>query len=54
VREPGTGSLAQIVDDVKRLFDLGFTTVIVRYRGASPTELSSQIDRFVTDIVPRV
>jgi probable F420-dependent oxidoreductase len=54
VREPGTGSMAEITDDVKRLFDLGFTTVIVRNRGTTSAELSSQIDRFVTDIVPRV
>lgn len=52
-REPGTGSVAEIIDDVKRLFDLGFTTVIVRNRGTSAAELSSQIDRFVTDIVPK-
>jgi probable F420-dependent oxidoreductase len=53
VREPGTGSLSEITDDVKRLFDLGFTTVIVRYRGSSATELRSQIDRFVTHVVPK-
>ena len=29
-REPGTGSLAQIADDVKRLRELGFDKIIVR------------------------
>ncbi len=53
-REPGTGAQAEIIDDIKRLFDLGFTQVIVRYRGADPAELTRQIDRFVGEIVPRV
>jgi alkanesulfonate monooxygenase SsuD/methylene tetrahydromethanopterin reductase-like flavin-dependent oxidoreductase (luciferase family) len=53
VREPGTGSVAEIIDDVKRLFDLGFTTIIVRNRGTTSAELTTQIDRFVTEIVPK-
>jgi probable F420-dependent oxidoreductase len=53
-REPGSGSVAQITDDIKRLFDLGFTKIIVRHRGSSATDLKDQIDRFVGEIVPRV
>jgi probable F420-dependent oxidoreductase len=53
VREPGTGSVAEIIDDVKRLFGLGFTTIIVRNRGTTAAELATQIDRFVTEIVPK-
>jgi probable F420-dependent oxidoreductase len=53
-REPGTGSEAEIIDDLKRLFDLGFSEVIVRYRGAVAAELTRQIDRFVGEIVPKV
>jgi probable F420-dependent oxidoreductase len=53
-REPGTGSAPEILDDLKRLFDLGFTRIIVRYRGGSADELQRQIERFVGDIVPRV
>lgn len=53
-REPGTGTAAEITDDVKRLFDLGFTTLIVRYRGSSAEDLTTQIDRFVDEIVPKV
>ena len=53
VREPGTGSVTEIIDDVKQLFDLGFTTIIVRNRGTTAAELSTQIDRFVTEIVPK-
>ncbi len=54
VREPGTGSLAEITDDVKRLFELGFTKIIVRYRGNNAADQMSQIDRFVGEIVPKV
>jgi len=53
-REPGTGSLTQITDDLKRLFELGFTKIIVRYRGSNAAELMSQIDRFAAQIVPKV
>ena len=53
-REPGTGSVAEITDDLKRLFELGFTKIIVRYRGDSAAELTRQIDRFVDEIVPKV
>ena len=54
VREPGTGSLAEITDDVKRLFELGFSKIIVRYRGNNAADQMSQIDRFVGEIVPKV
>ena len=53
-REPGTGTVGEITDDLKRLFDMGVTRVIVRYRGADGEQLRTQIDRFVTDIVPKV
>ena len=53
-REPGTGSLAEIADDIKRLFELGFDKIIVRYRGTSAGDQMSQIDRFVGEIVPKV
>ena len=53
-REPGTGSAAEITDDLKRLFDLGVTTIIVRHRGSSAADLTSQIDRFASEIIPAV
>jgi probable F420-dependent oxidoreductase len=53
-REPGTGSVAEITDDLKELRDVGFNTIIVRYRGSSATEQLRQIDRFVGEIVPGV
>jgi hypothetical protein len=53
-REPGTGSVAEIIDDLKRILALGFTRVIVRYRGQGADEQKRQLDRFVTEIVPKV
>lgn len=53
-REPGMGSLAQITDDVKQLRELGFGKIIVRYRGNNADDQMRQIDRFVSEIVPRV
>lgn len=53
-REPGTGTPTEIIDDLKRLFELGITRIIVRYRGDSHDELVRQIERFLTEIVPRV
>ena len=53
-REPGTGSIAEIVDDLQRIFASGVTRIIVRYRGDSAQELEHQIARFVTEIVPKV
>ena len=52
-REPGTGSLSEVRDDIKRLFDLGFTTIIVRHRGDSAAEQMQQIERFVADIASK-
>jgi probable F420-dependent oxidoreductase len=53
-REPGTGSVAEIADDLKQLSDLGFGTIIVRYRGSSAKEQMRQIDGFLSEIAPRV
>jgi len=52
-REPGTGSLTEIIDDIRRLFDLGFETIIVRQRGGGADELA-ELDRFATEIAPKV
>jgi probable F420-dependent oxidoreductase len=53
-RELGTGSMTEIIDDLKHLADMGFDKIIVRYRGSSSAELKTQIDRFVTEIVAKV
>ena len=54
VREPGTGSLDEIVDDLKRIMELGFSRIIVRCRGRTLPDLEGQMSRFVSDIAPRV
>ncbi len=53
-REPGTGSLEEITADIAELFALGFGTIIVRCRADSEAELGRQIERFVTEVAPRV
>lgn len=53
-REPGSGTVSEVIDDLKRLFEAGFTSIIVRNRGGSVTELKEQIDRFVSEIAPKV
>lgn len=54
-REPGTGSLPEIIDDLKRLFDMGVKRIIVRDRNSTTADgLKEQIDRFVNEIVPKV
>ena len=54
IREPGTGSEAEIIDDLRQLFGLGFQKIIIRYRGANADELTRQIDYFTNRIAPRV
>jgi probable F420-dependent oxidoreductase len=53
-REPGTGAREDIIDDLRRLRDLGFQKIIVRHRGKCGDELTHQIDRFTSDIVAMV
>ena len=53
-REPGTGSETDIIDDLKRIRDLGFGRILVRSRAGKLDEMRRQIDRFVTAIAPKV
>jgi alkanesulfonate monooxygenase SsuD/methylene tetrahydromethanopterin reductase-like flavin-dependent oxidoreductase (luciferase family) len=53
-REPGTGTAAEIIDDLKRLRALGFGEIIVRSRGGTLEHSREQLDRFVAEIVPKV
>ncbi len=53
-REPGTGSVPQIIDDFKRLLDLGYRGFIVRYRGEDAAEQERQIARFAGDIAAKI
>lgn len=53
-REPGTGSVAEIIDDLKRIEGLGFTRFVVRYRGQGADKQREQLDRLANEIVPKV
>jgi probable F420-dependent oxidoreductase len=54
VREPGSGTLEEVVDDLQRIMGLGFGRIIVRCRGRTRDDLDTQIARLVEEIVPRV
>ena len=53
-RDTGTGSQADIVDDLRRLVDLGYSHMIVRYRGSDAEEQRKQLRIFISDIIPKV
>jgi probable F420-dependent oxidoreductase len=53
-RDAGTGSPAAIVDDLRRLVDLGYASCIVRYRGSNAEEQRQQLRIFISDILPKV
>jgi probable F420-dependent oxidoreductase len=53
-RDAGTGSQAEIVDDLRRLVDLGYRSIIVRYRGDDAEEQRTQLRSFIADIIPKV
>lgn len=53
-REPGTGTPNQIIDDFKRLRDMGFGEIIVRTRCATLDETQAEFQRFIDEIIPRV
>ena len=53
-RTPGTGSEAEIIDDFKRVRDLGYSGFIVRYIGTDSAMQQRQISRFATEIAPHI
>jgi probable F420-dependent oxidoreductase len=53
-RDMGTGSEADIVDDLRRLVDLGYSRVVVRYRGSNAAAQRTQLDVFLADILSKV
>jgi probable F420-dependent oxidoreductase len=53
-RDAGTGAPAEIVDDLRRLVDLGYGSCIVRYRGSNAEEQRQQLHSFISDIIPKV
>lgn len=53
-REPGTGSIEAITDDIKRLRDLGYRTLIFRYYGTDPVEQMRQFGALAEKIRPQL
>ncbi|MBS0244010.1 MAG: TIGR03619 family F420-dependent LLM class oxidoreductase [Proteobacteria bacterium] len=54
-REPATGSISEIVDDLQRIRELGFGEIIVRVRGsASLDDTRRELDRFANEVAPKV
>jgi len=53
-RDAGTGSQADIVDDLRRLVALGYSRIIVRYRGSDAEEQRQQLRIFIDNIIPKV
>lgn len=53
-RDTGTGTAGEIIDDLRRLIDLGYRSFIVRYRGSDAAEQRQQLDRFISEIIPKV
>ncbi len=53
-RDMGSGSPAQIVDDLKAIRDAGFSSIVVRYRGDDLEEQKVQMARFVDEIAPKL
>jgi probable F420-dependent oxidoreductase len=53
-RDAGTGAPAEIVDDLRRLVDLGYSGCVVRYRGSDAAEQRRQLHTFISEIIPKV
>lgn len=53
-REIGSGSAAQIRDDLKAILDAGFESIIIRYRGDSAAAQMQQMEIFAGDIAPKL
>lgn len=52
-RQIGTGSPADIVEDLGKLVDIGFSNIIVRYRGGDADAQNSQLRRFIDEVMPK-
>lgn len=53
-RDIGSGSEAQITDDLKAILDAGFQKIVIRYRGDSAAAQMQQMERFAADIAPKL
>ncbi|MBT6276367.1 MAG: TIGR03619 family F420-dependent LLM class oxidoreductase [Chromatiales bacterium] len=53
-REPGTGSAAQIIDDLKAIADCGYQHIIVRYIGTDADVQRQQLTQFLDGIATKL
>lgn len=53
-RVPGTGSPADIRDDIRRFADVGYDRFIVRYRGGKAEMQRVQLTQFMAEIMAKV
>lgn len=53
-RMPGIGTVDEVIDDLKTIFDQGFHKVMVRFPTGDSATMRRHIDRLVNDIIPRV
>lgn len=52
-RQIGTGSSAEIIEDLQRLVDIGYQNVIIRYRGGDENAQRTQLRLFIDEIMPK-
>lgn len=52
-RELGTGTPQQVTDDIRLMADLGFRSIIIRYRGGDEAEQRRQLRVFIDEIMPK-
>ena len=53
-RKMGTGPVGTVTDDIKRLRDLGYRTIIFRYPGFDADEQTRQFDILADKVMPKV
>jgi hypothetical protein len=53
-REPGTGSADAVVDDIRRIRDLGYRTMIFRHHGLDAAEQLRQFDLFADKVLAKL
>jgi alkanesulfonate monooxygenase SsuD/methylene tetrahydromethanopterin reductase-like flavin-dependent oxidoreductase (luciferase family) len=53
-RVPGTGTPADIRDDIRRFVDIGYDRFIVRYRGGDAEAQRVQLQQFMAEVMAQV
>ena len=53
-REPGTGAIEDIIDDIRRVADLGYKSFILRYLGSDAAAQTSHFKTFAAEVMPKI